>query len=290
MHRYDKRACFERGTNLLSRDDDNVLVYAALELRECIEAVVYEKLSIYSKYVPGLVFEKWQPPHALKMLLQFEPDADENLRVRIAPESAPGVAADSWTDLGEHRTFKLGWLVSNYNRLGSYLHVPHGRDQGFDTKKMREDLVKIAAGIERVLQSSIVGMTLAERVQFKCAVCGQECLANASGLRQSKRAVCVKPNCGAVHYAKEDERGWMLHLEATEFKCRHCHVPIRLQNRFLDVGRHFLCPECQTEHVIVEWQWAYATRREAESYANEKVAPVDRACDPGAGADDRHSS
>jgi len=268
MNRYNKQSCFKRGTDLLSKGDDDVLAYAALEFRECIEAVVYEKLRVYSKYVPSLVFEKWQPPHALKILLQFEPDADENLRVRIAPESAPGVTANSWTDLGEHRTFKLGWLESNYNRLGSYLHVPHGRDQGFDTRKMREDLVKIAAEIEGVLQGSIVGMTLAQRVQFKCAVCGQECLANASGLRQSKRAVCVNPNCGAVHYAKEGEQGWVLHLEATDFKCRHCNAPIELQNRFLDVGLQFLCPECQTEHVIVGRQWAYATRREAESYTS----------------------
>lgn len=268
MRRYDKRACFERATDLLSKKGDDTLTHAALDLRQCIEAIVYEKLSVYSKYIPGLVYEKWQPPHALKMLLQFEPDADENLRMRIAPENASGVPEGPWTDLGEHRTFKLSWLDKNYNKLGSYLHVPHGRNLGFDTQKMREDLERIAAEIKAVLDSSIIGMALAERVQFKCAVCGQECLANADGVRRSRRAVCINPNCGAFHHAEEGEQGWTLQLEASKFECRICGASVRLQNRLLDIGRTFACSECGAEHLIVGRQWAYATKREGQHPAS----------------------
>lgn len=106
---------------------DDVLQYAALELRQCVESIIYEKLRVYKKYVPGVVFEKWQPQHASKMLLQFEPGADESFRMAIREEHEDGVASETPVYVGEYRSLSLSWLEKNYNKLGSYLHVPHTR-------------------------------------------------------------------------------------------------------------------------------------------------------------------
>ena len=69
MASYDKWSCLERARRLLIVAGDESLRYACLELRFCIEAIVYAKLDAYSSYVPAVVFEKWQPNHAMKMLL-----------------------------------------------------------------------------------------------------------------------------------------------------------------------------------------------------------------------------
>jgi len=125
---YNKRQCLDRAQNMLSKEDDSFLRYACLELRFCMEAITYEKLNAYSSYVPAKVFNKWQPAHALKVLLQFEPNADENFTMYVSPESSPGVPTGKRTNFGEHRTFKLNWLKKNYNKLGSYLHMPKNLD------------------------------------------------------------------------------------------------------------------------------------------------------------------
>ncbi len=259
----DKHIYLKRANDLLGNREDDLLPYVALELRRCMEAIVYEKLEAYSKYVPGVVFETWQPPQAMKVLLQFEPEADENIRVRIAPEAEYGIpSAGPWTDLGEHKTLKLKWLAKNYNRLGNYLHVPHGKETLPNHTEMRTELSGIAETLENVLKSSITGMTLAERVHFTCQVCGQVNLANAEGVRKTGQAFCIDPNCGIVYHATEVEKGWKLTPEVSYFDCRDCGAAIRLPNSRLAIGLTFKCEACGSDHVVVGRSWAYGTKAE----------------------------
>lgn len=93
MRNYYKTECLKRAKQLLDEGSYDSLIYASLELRQCIESIIYEKLDAYKKYVPGVVFQKWQPNHALKTLLYFEPDAEQSMKLAIAPESSPGVTS-----------------------------------------------------------------------------------------------------------------------------------------------------------------------------------------------------
>jgi len=236
-----------------------------------MEAIVYEKLEAYSKYVPDVVFEKWQPPQALKALLQFEPDADENIRVRIAPEVEFGVPSEGpWTELGEHKTLKLKWLAKNYNRLGNYLHVPHGQETPPNPAEMRTDLSGIAKTLEDVLKSSITAVTLAERVHFTCQVCGQANLANAEGVRKTGRAFCINPDCGILYHATEEESGWKLIPEVSYFDCRECGAAIRLPNNRLAISLAFKCDVCGSEHIVVGRRWSYGTKAEISRQGTDR--------------------
>jgi hypothetical protein len=118
-----------------------------------MEAITYEKLNAYSSYVPAEVFNKWQPNHALKMLLQFEPHADEEFSLCVSPELETGKPTGNWTNIGEHRTFKLSWLTKNYNRLGSYLHMPQNsntlNEDMEDSSEIRQKLHEIATELVR---------------------------------------------------------------------------------------------------------------------------------------------
>jgi predicted RNA-binding Zn-ribbon protein involved in translation (DUF1610 family) len=260
---YDKRTYLQRAIALLGKEEDDKLPYVALELRRCMETIVYEKLEAYRRYVPGLVFEKWQPPQRLKALLQFEPEADENVRVRLAPEVEYGVPSSGpWTELGEHKALKLRWLEKNYHRLGNYLHVPLGQETPPNPAKLRTDMQRIAATLEEVLQSSIIAVSLTERVAFTCGICGQANLANAEGVRKTGRAFCVNPDCGIIYHTTEGADGWKLLPEVSNFDCRQCGAAIPLPNNRLEIGLAFECSKCGTEHVMVGRSWAYGTKDE----------------------------
>ena len=123
-------------------------------LRQCIEAILYEKIKGYSKVVPGVVFEKWQPPHILKTLLQFEPGADEDFRLAVALESEPGVRKGPFQLIGEHKSFKLKWLNKNYNKLGSYLHVPQKSKKILDYDIIRADLLEIVSELDEIVKNT----------------------------------------------------------------------------------------------------------------------------------------
>jgi hypothetical protein len=56
----EKRHAFDRAKDLLVRNDEDSIRYAVLELRRCLEAVVYEKLWAYRRRIPAEVARKWQ--------------------------------------------------------------------------------------------------------------------------------------------------------------------------------------------------------------------------------------
>jgi DNA-directed RNA polymerase subunit RPC12/RpoP len=259
---FDKWSCLERAQNILSSGDDNVLRYACLELRFCIEAITYEKLNAYSNYVPSKVFEKWQPNHALKMLLQFEPDADENFSLYVSPESEPGKPTGNWINLGEHRTFRLGWLTKSYNRLGSYLHLRQKSvlpsEKNEELNAMRSALQEIASELGSIVNCDLIAPTLSLRIQFKCQVCDQLSLTNVDVLRQTGHAICINPHCGAEYHAVEDANGsWKFKLLAIEFKCLNCGQSNWLENRRVDIGTKFKCRSCGDRHVVIQKKWSY---------------------------------
>jgi len=84
---HDKWSAHRAARALLAQDEETVLRYAALELRTCIEAVVYEKLGSYREWLP-IEAQTWQPPQAFKALLNLEPDAAATRTIAIGPARA----------------------------------------------------------------------------------------------------------------------------------------------------------------------------------------------------------
>src|SRR5450759_58286 len=87
----EKRQALDRAIEMISRGDADELRYVALELRRCIEAVVYEKLWAYRDRFPAEVARKWQPPQAFRALLVMEPDAEHTKIVRFSKQIGPGI-------------------------------------------------------------------------------------------------------------------------------------------------------------------------------------------------------
>jgi len=257
MHSNDKHGRLARALELIEAGGERDLVYAALELRQLLEPIVYQRLEGYSEYVPAAVTSAWQPAHALKMLLRFEPEADKQVSLRIAEESPSGETVGQWIDFGTVPPIDARWLTKRYNQLGNYVHVPRGKAALRSQVKLRKDLELIAGEITPIVEARLMSVTLDQRVTFECAQCDKRVIANVDHLRETGRVACMDPNCGAVHVAEELDDIWSFHLDFIEAPCFHCDETIRFERRHIMPGALVKCPACGTEHeVALGWRLA----------------------------------
>lgn len=243
---------FERSLAHLESGDAARLHCAALEMRLCLEAIVYEKLKTYAARLPAKVKRKWQPDQALRALKQLEPGADEDFTLRIAEEKEYGVPGADWQSLGTHVTVKEKWVRKHYHKLGSYLH----EEQPFRAPKypyavqlerMRESLEAIAEELRPAAHSSL-DAAMANTVSFSCGVCEQDVVCNVGGLEQTGEAICLDPDCGAVHKAKRVGEGWEVLLPQASIVCGQCGEKMWVANRDVQVGLKVECNDCGALH------------------------------------------
>lgn len=264
MRNYSKQTYLRNARSLIEKNTEDSLVYAALELRHCLESIVYERLEGYKKYVPGIVFTKWQPHHALKILLDFEPRANEDFQLAIAPESSPGVTSGPFQLLGDHKEIDIKWLTKNYNKLGNYLHVQRGKSKTTSKENLKNALKKIVNKLEDILKGNITSLTISDRISFNCGICKKNTLANADVVRKSKRAICINPECNATYFITEEGDKWNIKLEETSFKCLNCETDNFVPNSDIHIGMKFTCFKCSEKHIIIGYDLKYSKIEDLE--------------------------
>lgn len=70
---------------LLARTDEQSPVYACLELRFAIEALLFDLLQRYTREVSYGAMEKWTPKKVLDELLSIDPEVTESRTITIKP-------------------------------------------------------------------------------------------------------------------------------------------------------------------------------------------------------------
>jgi len=236
------------------------LVYAALELRLCMEGITYETLRSFSDVVPESVLSTWQPPQAVKALLEFEPIADRSWSLFAGEEEEFGKPASKMQLVGQHNALSLKWLRKHYNKLGRLLHVSfHAAGKSKEpARASKEYLLEVIADLEPPLNSTIFGPGFREVVFFTCTQCNRKVVCNKNSASKSKRAVCLNPQCGAEYFASiTDGSEPVFQLMATDFQCVKCTTTIPIENRKLAVGLEFKCPSCKQAYRINVQGWSY---------------------------------
>lgn len=255
----DKRSCVARAQLLLNNPTSENLRYAALDLRLCIEALTYEKLRAFSEVIPESVLETWQPPQAVKALLEFEPTGDRSFTISIGPEEHPGIESKNMLYLGQHTALSLNWLRKHYHKLGSILHAPSLLSAPtIDIGSMASYLNGVVADLTEPLRSTITGGSISQVFSFQCVKCQQPVIGNREAIKKTQKAVCFNPQCGAeyvVSMAKDESA--KAQLICTEFDCYECTSLIHIENRKLDIGTVFVCQACGKKHRIASRQWLY---------------------------------
>ena len=242
---------------MLSRGDDDLLRHVALELRRCLEAVVYEKLWAYRDRIPPDVPRKWQPPQAFKALLRMEPDAEETSTVCVAAEREPGVPSGPSRTLGVDHRPGSGWLKKTYNKLGSLLHArsPFARPSEQSGPNLnREYLEGVISELQPFVERSLT-VTLAVVSEFDCSVCRAKVKANVVGLERVGEVWCL--NCDCRFFAVKEGDDFTFHLDTSTLACSECKQQVALPAQKLAHGYRFSCPGCGCEFEITDQVWQF---------------------------------
>ena len=256
----EKHQALDRAKTLLSTSDELNLRYAALELRRCIEAVVYEKLLAYRDRFSAEVARKWQPPQAFRALLVMEPDAEQTSVIRYARETEPGKRSDGpYQTLGTDIRFSSTWLNKTYNKLGSVLHAswPFAK-KGLtnalaDCRNFLQDTcTELAPFVEKTFTA-----TFAETASFNCIECGTTVKANVNGLRAAGEITCLNPECGCRYAVSISGEQYTFELEAVHAECPECKHQIRIPEKRVALGYVFSCSECGGKYSISGQSWSF---------------------------------
>ena len=251
----DKRACLARARVLLGNPTPENLRYAALELRLCMEALTYERLRIFRDIVPESALKKWQPPQAVKALLEFEPLADQSFTLLVGVEDQAGAEPTSTQFVGEHKSLDVSWLRKHYHKTGSLLHSPYEAPPD-NPSATAAYLQGVVAEIAAALSGNIRAGYIRRVIPYNCDACNALSLVNRDAMFKRRKAECLQ--CGAEHYATFDDDGTLeFKLNTTDFDCGHCKTPIPVENRKLCEGFEFTCRKCGTRHRVVARLWQY---------------------------------
>jgi hypothetical protein len=254
----DKYSCMARAKVLVQTPSHENVRYAALELRMCMEAITYQKLGAFSSTVPKAVVATWQPPQAVKALLEFEPKADKSFSIAAGIEDEPGKPAKKMQFVGHHKALSFKWLRKHYNKLGNMLHVPTGGSAvELPVADKVSYLKEVISDLDQALTSTITGGSFKTVYSFECVKCKQPVVANAEAVEKSRKAICLNPQCGAEYFAEPKDGQMAFSLMVTTFDCVECGALTPIENRKLDVGVEFKCIKCGLAHKIVGRQWQY---------------------------------
>jgi len=265
---HTKYKCIERANSLIKEGTAISLRYAALELRFCMEAITYEKLEASASHIPPQILDKWQPPQAVKALLEHEPKTDKGFVLFAGIEKEYGIPSDNMKFVGEHKAFDLSWLRKHYNKIGGFLHFSHKRSKNakVSLERLKSYLEQVSTEVEEVLKGSITGGWLDEVHQFTCSQCSKQIIVGKNTLDSSGHIVCQNTNCRAEYFGRYDPSSLnvLFELKVTVFDCAQCDSEIPVENKDLKIGFTFECNKCNTSHELVARQWGYKAEIEAE--------------------------
>jgi len=249
----EKRQAHQAAKALLDQQNDAVLRYVALELRRCIESVVYEKLQIYGSMLPEGSVYKWQPAQAFDVLIEIEPDAEETFTVAMAQQEAPDKpATTAIKTIGVDVRPKARWVKKLWNKLGSYLHAewPFGKSNKPEGLP-RDFLDKALADLTPFVSTSFT-MTMSNIVDFPCRFCRATVKVMTQAVESTSRAICF--GCGMRYRAEKAQSEFIFFPDEPTLTCE-CGAETPVQSQRTKVGYRFPCLGCERVFEVASVDW-----------------------------------
>jgi hypothetical protein len=230
---HEKHEAYNAATALLAKQDEGILRYAALELRRCMEAIVYENLRIYGDLLPEGSVHQWQPPQAFDALIGIEPDAEATVTYAIAPETEPGkMATGPYHAVGVDERPKAKWIKKTWQKLGSYLHA----DWPF------------------AVHNSSFSAMLSTNINFTCVGCGAPVKVMEKAVESSREAACLI--CGMPYRFEKSDGRFSFIPGRPPFTCE-CGAATFVPPKQIKEGYKFACRSCNRNFQVVGFDWHY---------------------------------
>lgn len=163
-----------KAEDILNNWEDDSLQYAALELRLCIESIVYSRLQKLStdKVVDISAYLSWKPGDILDYFLSLDPYSLTETKVSFAigDKNTP---PKKWIEIGSEYKIDKKFIKKNYHKLGSYLHQRTMKNifNEQDYNKKREGLNNILDNIKKVMDSNLRNIIISRTGKFNCIEC-----------------------------------------------------------------------------------------------------------------------
>ena len=236
--------------------DNDRLKYAALELRNALEALTYSRALAYKDELPPTEYATWQPRKLMEVLLEIDPMADQDSSLLIGQEEECGVPAPVMTSLGSEKVLNMATLRKHYHALGSYLHVQSlkqvlaGKPLNID--KIRSRCEKIAEFIRKVLSSNFFDITIGSFLILPCEKCGKPIRKRFPQGQDKVDAECFE--CEASYTLIDKGNGpvkWIPHKQEIECRNKSCEGKITFWDREIAIGKSTQCLDCKGRNTIV---------------------------------------
>lgn len=248
------RAKIEIATN-----DPNRLRYAALELRDAMEALTYDRALAFIDEIPPEEYKTWQPRKLMMVLLDIDPSIGMTSTISIGREEEPGTSAppENMRLLGTDHVFTLADLKEHYDAISSYLHMPSLKQVMSGTMPdpagLPQRCENIIAAIERVLSSLQWNSTMGNFSTLK------ECMNEECRRPVRKRmpfgkdkidAKCFE--CKAEYTITKEEGGARWEPKMTEVPCStaDCTKKMPLWSHEIRPGTNWRCRDCGAHNLL----------------------------------------
>lgn len=169
-YRHLARESLSRAKTELASQDLHRLRYAALELRDAMEAVTYDRALAFKDEIPPEEYRTWQPRKLMAVLVDIDPSIGMTSTLAVGIESEHGKQAENMKTLGTDHVLTLKDIKAHYDAIGSYLHMPslEQLEAGkiADPAKLRTRCEAVVAALESVLGSPVYNVTLGNFAQL----------------------------------------------------------------------------------------------------------------------------
>jgi hypothetical protein len=250
------RARRDAARSLLAEGRDESVIYAALELRKSLEALVYELSESYVDDLPKDHVD-WQPRKLLQRLLEIDPDADSTQTISITPyrEGATTI------ELGTDYRLSLQFIKKRYDALGNFLHTPTPAQLASSAspapETIRRKCEEIFAEVEKVLASPVTTFVKSRRVTLTCRRCEGSFTPRVNALLlddtpPDKRLNVVCPHCRANYQVYKEGAELTASADVRPVPCRYdgCGGEVDVWSSDVKVGLTLSCPRCGGEHKL----------------------------------------
>ncbi|MBY5731511.1 hypothetical protein HFO26_14615 [Rhizobium leguminosarum] len=195
------------------------LIYACLELRLSIEALIYETLQTYAQTLSPEVtvaYQHWQPNKVLEFLREYDVLADHSLHIqvrRVADDGGPEEGPPFFE--GVDNRLSVQWVEKAHRSLGSFLHQRTisqlQNRKPIDEAKLKTEAIRIIARLDEVLKSDVYNIRIAGGFQYRCDGCGTALfVAMAALIVHGFASVCCRSCSTTRRVEMEPETGVLL--------------------------------------------------------------------------------
>lgn len=235
-----QRVHFERAKKHLAAGDADSLRYACLELRLCIEEIVYDKAKAYAHSLSRADLGTWHPRTLMEILKECDPHAGRGYVLALRSQE-PGAKARF---VGRHEALPQKVLNDHYKKLGKYVHAtpPDGSPPPSSTE-IAEFIRVVIGRIERAALN-VTQVGLVETVGLDCACCKTYVCRSLHHLRNNPVLVCHKEGCGAIYDWKEGGGDAEFTLRRVAIKCVTCGVEFRFHAHLAANRAKLSCSSC----------------------------------------------